>query len=108
MVDWEEIETSLNFLLEVFIHNWWRILTLSFGLLLSLPIIKWFILSILYIVFKTPSLLEKFGESTAFNLLPWWVDLLTEPAKTFGAYILCVVLVTCIFALLNGGERDDK
>jgi hypothetical protein len=104
MCSWEEIETTLNHLSEVFISNWWKILTYSFFLLLSLPIIKWFILSILYMVFKTPSLLEKFGESTAFNLLPWWIDLLIEPAKTFGVYILCVILVTCIFAVLDNNN----
>ena len=104
MVDWDDINEGLNYFGEVFINNWWKILYCSFGLLLSIPIIRWFILSILYMIFKTPTILEKFGESTAFNLLPWWVDLLIEPAETFGIYILCVILVTCIFAILRRNE----
>ncbi len=105
MCNWEEINESLNYLGEVFIDNWWKVLSYSFGLLLSLPIIKWFILSILYMIFKTPSLLEKFGESTAFNLLPWWIDFLVKPIETLGIYILLIILVTYIFALLM--ERND-
>ncbi|MBU0466504.1 MAG: hypothetical protein KKF39_02380 [Nanoarchaeota archaeon] len=107
MVDWEEINESLNYLGDIFINNWWKILTYSFGLLLSSPIIKWFILSILYMIFKTPSLLEMFGESTAFSLLPWWINLLVEPGKTFGIYVLCILLITCIFALLNKDDEND-
>lgn len=108
MVNWEEINKSLNYLGEVFINNWWKILSYSFVLLLSLPIIKWCILSILYMVFKTPGLLEKFGESTAFNLLPWWIDFIIEPTQTVGIYFLCIIFVTCIFALLNGDGGNAK
>lgn len=108
MVDWEEINEGLNYLGEVFINNWWKILCYSFGLLLSLPIIKWFILSILYIIFKTPSFLEKFGESTAFNLLPGWADFIIEPVQTIGIYILCVIFITSIFVLLSEDNKNDS
>ncbi|MBI2452245.1 hypothetical protein HYV50_04190 [Candidatus Pacearchaeota archaeon] len=104
MCDWEEIKKTLNHLGEVFVSNWWNILSYSFILLLSLPIIKWFILSTFYMIFKTPSLLEKFGESTAFSLLPWWIDFLIEPVKTLEIYILLIILMTCIFALLNNNN----
>ena len=106
MCDWEEIKEALNHLGEVFISNWWKILSYSFILLLSLPIINWFILSIFYMIFKTQSLLERFGESTAFNLLPWWIGFLIEPAKTLGIYLLMVILMTCIFTLLNNNNHN--
>lgn len=104
MVEWEDIKENLNCLEEVFISNWRKILSYSFILLLSFPIIKWSVLSILYTLFKTPSLLEKFGESTAFNLLPWWLDFLVEPVKTAGIYLLFVTLVTGIYTIF--GKRE--
>jgi hypothetical protein len=100
-MSWEEIGATLNYLLEIFIDNWWKILSYSFALLLSLPIIRWFILSVLYLIFKTPLLLEKFGESTAFNLIPWWINLLIDFPKTLFIYCLLVILVTCIFGIIN-------
>jgi len=104
MVDWEEINNTLNYLGEVFIQNWWRIISYSAVIFLSLPIIKWFILSILYMVFKTDYLLAQFGESTAFNLLPWWVDLLTDPIGSLIGFVFIILLVTCVIALLQKEE----
>jgi hypothetical protein len=97
----EEINNTLEAMGKTFLNRWWQIVTLSFTLLLALPIIEWFVLSILYIIFKTNWLLQKFGDSTAFNLLPWWIDLFTSPAKLIIEYVFCIVLITCIFTWLD-------
>lgn len=101
MCDWEEINSSLDCLWETFKENYKAIITYSFILLISLPILKWFLLSILYLVFKTDYLLEKFGESTAFSLLPWWLDFIAYPKHTLGLYLLCILILTCIYALFK-------
>jgi len=95
---------TLNFIGEVFIKKWWKIITISIPIFLSIPIIRWFILSLKYVLFKTPELADKFAESTIFNLLPWWVDLLTNPVKTIVEFILIIFLVTLIFTFLESND----
>lgn len=94
-----KFEDTLSYLLDIFFNKPREITFISIGIFLSSPIIRWGILSVLYSLFKTPKLLEMFGESTAFNLLPWWVDFLTNPIESVIEIILIMILVTSIMAL---------
>lgn len=98
----EEIEEALLYLWEIFSKNWWRIISLSAILFFIIPFIKWALFGTLYFIFKTEYLLQKFTEVTFLDsFLPWWLEALMHPLGAIVDYLLIVLIITCIFCLVD-------
>ena len=69
---------------------------------LVLPIIKWGIYGLKFIIHRTPEALDKFTEVTFIdNFLPWWLGILTNPSKSLLSFILVFFFVVNIFFLIR-------
>jgi len=98
----EQINKYLESLWSTIRENWIKITSFSVITWLALPIIKWAIYGLRFMIHKTPETLDKFAEVTFVdNFLPWWLSILTEPSKTFLSFILIFFFVANVLLLIK-------
>jgi|SRR3989344_1278071 len=96
----EEIKKSLILLYETFRENRGKIFRYSFITYLCLPIIKWLLLALVYIIKRTPESLDNFTKVTFLdNLLIWWLNVFIDPIKEIGIFIALLLVITIILAV---------
>jgi hypothetical protein len=94
------ISDFLESLYKVFIPKPFKIISLSFTIFLVLPIIKWFLSTVIYITKPTAENLDKFT-ITIFvdNIIPWYFGILIEPLNSLVIFLIITFLVTLGFYL---------
>lgn len=96
----EEISDFLEGLYETFISKTFKIISLSFTIFLVLPIIKWFLSAVIYIIKPTAENLDKFTITTFVdNVIPWYFGILIEPLNSLVIFLIIIFLVTVGFYL---------
>jgi len=102
----EQIIEFFEDLFDIFIKKSLKIISLSAIIYLALPILKWFISAIKYIIKQTPDTLNEFTLSTfSENIVPWYFGLFINPIKTIIIFILIVILVTIYFYLRDSNSE---
>jgi len=96
----EEISDFLEGLYETFISKPFKIISLSFTIFLVLPIIKWFLSAVIYIIKPTVENLNKFTITTFVdNVILWYFGILIEPLNSLVIFLIIIFLVTVGFYL---------
>ena len=96
----EQIIEFFEDLFDVFIKKPLKIMSISAITYFTLPILKWFISAIKYIIKQTPDTLNKFTLSTfSENIVPWYLGILINPFKSLIIFLLIILFVTIIFYL---------
>ena len=96
----EQIIEFFEDLFDVFFKKPLKIMSISAITYLALPIIRWFISAIKYIIKQTPNTLNKFILSTfSENIVPWYLGILINPLRSLIIFLLITLFVTIIFYL---------
>lgn len=102
----DKIENSGKEMWEVLKENWCKIIMKTFILFLVCPIIRWGVLSVIYIIKKTEFTLNKLIQQTFANNLDWYIGFLINVKRSLSFFIFLFLFVWVIYTL-NKDEVGD-